>query len=318
MTKRARRPPATPVAELEQLVGDVMAAGLAECASLREQLENMTAWHDDIYDALKAAGATWVHSLVDGVEDLHTGLLEAKAEALRFDALFSAAARRGTLLRDALTRAKDALNRDKTGLAAALGAIVKRADGAWWVTESRGPYAWDDDRYREEAASALDAMAKLAREALKASGNLADVEFRAIETTLAEATWAAAPPIPMVLHCPVCALQHVDEGEWIAAEHRTHLCAACGNEWRPSNTATIGVKALARARPDESEEPEKPRWLVVIAREGVPEVTRFGVHVEALEYFDRASTQWSDSYLARVEVGPGDPRPDVAIREEGR
>ncbi len=46
------------------------------------------------------------------------------------------------------------------------------------------------------------------------------------------------------------------------------------------------------------------RWLVVIAREGVPEVTGFWEREDAEDYFDRASIQWSDSYLVEVVRGP--------------
>jgi hypothetical protein len=51
------------------------------------------------------------------------------------------------------------------------------------------------------------------------------------------------PPEPLVLHCPRCGLQHVDEGEWATRAHKTHLCAGCGQEWRPKETATVGVAA---------------------------------------------------------------------------
>lgn len=51
-------------------------------------------------------------------------------------------------------------------------------------------------------------------------------------------------PIPMVLHCPHCRAQHVDEGEWATEPHRTHLCAECDCEFRPANVHTVGVKKL--------------------------------------------------------------------------
>jgi hypothetical protein len=55
------------------------------------------------------------------------------------------------------------------------------------------------------------------------------------------------PPIAIVLVCPFCKQQHVDEGEWETRVHRTHQCVAssfgpgCGHQWRPSNRATRGV-----------------------------------------------------------------------------
>jgi len=55
------------------------------------------------------------------------------------------------------------------------------------------------------------------------------------------------PPIPMVLHCPKCHVQHVDRGEWAtpAKAHRKHLCEACGHTWKPSAAATVGVEKLS-------------------------------------------------------------------------
>lgn len=49
----------------------------------------------------------------------------------------------------------------------------------------------------------------------------------------------------LILHCPKCGAQHVDEGEWATRPHKTHLCAACGHEWRPKGTPTVGVRALS-------------------------------------------------------------------------
>ncbi len=61
-----------------------------------------------------------------------------------------------------------------------------------------------------------------------------------------ERTRTAATPVPMILHCPACRLQHVDKDEWATKLHRTHLCAGCGNKWRPAAIATVGVAELAR------------------------------------------------------------------------
>ena len=81
-------------------------------------------------------------------------------------------------------------------------------------------------------------------------------------------------PIPMILHCPKCHVQHVDAPEWVEAPgtainghtgekttyvgvewknppHRSHLCHACGIVWRPADVATTGVASIAtRGRAD--------------------------------------------------------------------
>lgn len=53
-------------------------------------------------------------------------------------------------------------------------------------------------------------------------------------------------PIPMVLFCPQCFAQHVDEATetWANPPHRSHLCHNCGCIWRPCDWPTVGVKAV--------------------------------------------------------------------------
>ena len=67
-----------------------------------------------------------------------------------------------------------------------------------------------------------------------------------------------APPVDMVLHCPSCGIQHIDEPEpvvktaldpngvltWTNPPHRSHLCHGCGHIWRPSDVPTNGVRAV--------------------------------------------------------------------------
>lgn len=57
-------------------------------------------------------------------------------------------------------------------------------------------------------------------------------------------------PIDMILHCPKCHVQHIDEagGEWDGKAwdnppHKSHLCLACGHIWRPADVPTNGVAA---------------------------------------------------------------------------
>lgn len=65
-------------------------------------------------------------------------------------------------------------------------------------------------------------------------------------------------PIPMVLHCPACGLQHIDAPDlddihwidgarsipWTNPPHRSHLCQGCGHIWRPADVPTEGVAAV--------------------------------------------------------------------------
>lgn len=49
----------------------------------------------------------------------------------------------------------------------------------------------------------------------------------------------------LVLFCPKCGFRHVDEGEWATREHRTHLCARCGDTWRPHDFPTVGAPRIS-------------------------------------------------------------------------
>lgn len=51
-------------------------------------------------------------------------------------------------------------------------------------------------------------------------------------------------PIPMIIHCPSCHGQHVDEGEWKTRPHRSHRCSWCDCTFRLANVPTVGVAEL--------------------------------------------------------------------------
>lgn len=94
------------------------------------------------------------------------------------------------------------------------------------------------------------------------------VEKHGIEKAVADAAGlvlaAVNHPIDMVLHCPLCKLQHVDSEEdhtdecglfhfasrecdchrWDNPPHRTHKCHGCGTLWRPADVPTNGVQAI--------------------------------------------------------------------------
>lgn len=67
-----------------------------------------------------------------------------------------------------------------------------------------------------------------------------------------QAAIAAQGPVPMVLHCPRCHLQHIDAPDertpdWKNPPHRSHLCHGCGLIWRPADVPTIGVESTSTA-----------------------------------------------------------------------
>lgn len=62
-------------------------------------------------------------------------------------------------------------------------------------------------------------------------------------------------PIPMVLHCPFCGAQHIDEpkGEWTNPPHRSHKCSSCLHIWRPADVHTVGVAEVKTKGKNDSE-----------------------------------------------------------------
>lgn len=106
----------------------------------------------------------------------------------------------------ALERARDALNRDRTGLAAALDVIRDEVRSRHWMRHeseggdagSWGSYSWEQHTaatLRREIGWAFDAIAKHALGALHKSGDLAHVEVNAANDAAlrARAVLAAAP-----------------------------------------------------------------------------------------------------------------------------
>jgi hypothetical protein len=90
------------------------------------------------------------------------------------------------------------------------------------------------------------------------------------------ASTVAAPeaPIPMILHCPRCTYQHVDEPDertegWANPPHRSHLCHWCGHIWRPADVPTEGVKAIQTRGTNDSapEAPASEQQAILVANE---------------------------------------------------
>ena len=81
-------------------------------------------------------------------------------------------------LQEEVLRVRSLIDRDRTGLAEAVERMVKEAGSRMWITESRGPYAWDDEKYKAEVGIALRAVIEIGKKALNASGDNADSVFR--------------------------------------------------------------------------------------------------------------------------------------------
>jgi hypothetical protein len=88
-------------------------------------------------------------------------------------------------------------------------------------------------------------------------------------------------PIDMILHCPLCGVQHIDTADfeddpsmlsvritrkvydgWTNPPHRSHLCSACGNVWRPADVATNGVREIKTRGKGDTWNPTEARVLI--------------------------------------------------------
>ncbi len=58
----------------------------------------------------------------------------------------------------------------------------------------------------------------------------------------------ADKPLQLVMYCPRCQTQHIDE-PW-TAPHITHHCSSCNANWSPARTATMGVPGVPRTALD--------------------------------------------------------------------
>ena len=91
-------------------------------------------------------------------------------------------------------------------------------------------------------------------------------------------------PIPMILYCPACALQHIDapqpEKEWTNPPHRSHECQGCGCVWRPADVPTVGVASIATRGSRDSGIPERDRALL----ERLPSVEEIAGLISTLDF----------------------------------
>jgi hypothetical protein len=113
-------------------------------------------------------------------------------------------------------RLEHLIDRDRYILAIALGHIRKALDGHRWLLEGRGPYEWDDDRYRDEftdwlanVEASLGPLAKLAFDKSDCTTDSAKVEAarEAARHYCIEAPKGHRSMLPsdLGLPCPSCA-----------------------------------------------------------------------------------------------------------------
>lgn len=80
----------------------------------------------------------------------------------------------------------------------------------------------------------------------------AEADAKLIKTLVAQrnAAWCKSEstvitPIQMVLYCPNCGHQHLDQPNhaigWLNPPHKSHLCEFCKFVWRPADIETTGV-----------------------------------------------------------------------------
>ena len=88
------------------------------------------------------------------------------------------------VLYESLEHARDALDRDHTGLSKALGRVLDLIQSYSWIRDGRGSYSWDEDEYYEEVGRAFDAISSVAHKALVHSGTEATFAHREIAKAL--------------------------------------------------------------------------------------------------------------------------------------
>lgn len=90
----------------------------------------------------------------NGVSFVHTRELLAELDSLRAEIV------RQKDLEQKYLEISHQLEFDRTAVADAVTAVKKELTSRSWLTQGRGPYEWDDDRYREEFSAAGEAILK--------------------------------------------------------------------------------------------------------------------------------------------------------------
>lgn len=99
---------------------------------------------------IKGMAAGWL-SIGGAQQELALKLLETR------ETISTLLAERDTLAAQ-LAAAQAALERDRTKVAETINAVHSEISGRQWLLTGRGPYEWDDDRYRSEFADALKSI----------------------------------------------------------------------------------------------------------------------------------------------------------------
>lgn len=136
--------------------------------------------------------------------------------------------------------------------------------------ESAADRIWRE-REKPDLAAVIEAIK---RAAYQEGWNDREADLIAGANRIAPQPDLAAPaPISMVLHCPACGKQHIDEAteEWDNPPHRSHLCLFCGRIWRPADVPTMGVAAILTKGANDSPAVEKPDLAAPADVEGVIE-----------------------------------------------
>lgn len=59
---------------------------------------------------------------------------------------------------------------------------------------------------------------------------------------LAKLTLRDKPMLELLIYCPRCLKQHIDEGDFATKPHKTHACQFCGLGFRASKEPSVGVQ----------------------------------------------------------------------------
>ena len=78
-------------------------------------------------------------------------------------ALLDVPATRAREIAEAVKPYKLVIERDRTAVASAVSHLLEVIRGYHWLTEGRGPYAYDDNRWHQEIARAFEAIREAAK-----------------------------------------------------------------------------------------------------------------------------------------------------------